>query len=397
MREIAAILLGYLLGSFLPAYFLGRLRGIDLRQVGTGNAGTTNAYRVLGLLPAILTAFYDVLKGLAAMLVAWLLGVPETFVFASGIAAVVGHRFPFYLRFRGAEGVGASTGMLIASLVYAFYEGWFTTTNLLLLALLAAGLWLIFRRGAVVGVFVLPITYGLIAYRSTSLPFAVFLGLVTGYILIVNILHVYREELLRLSPETRASLGHLRVLMRPAAIAFPVLYLFVSKQVLLTLVGSVTLLFLVIDVLRLTSTRMNLALFTKLPFFFRKKEKRTFTSATLFLLGAFLTVFLFPKPQATTALVFVTLGDIFSKFTGIQYGKTPVFSRTLEGSLAYFASCAIAAFVWSHFVPIHPAVYLLGAFAAAVSEAVPTGLDDNFVVPLISGAAMTVPGYFHLL
>lgn len=396
MKEAAALMFGYLLGSMLPAYFIGRLRRVDLRKEGTGNAGTTNAYHVLGLWPALVTAFYDVLKGVAAALFAWRLGVAQPFIYGAGIAAVVGHRFPFYLKFRGAEGVGASTGLLLASLVYSFYRGWFTLVDLLLLAGLVVGLWLIFRRGAVPGVVVLPIVYGLIAYRSRSLGFSLFLALVMGYIWAVNIWHVRREKLLRVRPETRAALRQLRVLVRPAAIAFPVLYLFVSKTTLLVLIGWVALFFIIVDVSRLLSRRLNMAVFARLPFFFRRNEERTFTSATLFLTGAFLTIYLFPKPEATAALVFVTFGDIFSKFTGLEHGKTRLFSRTIEGSLAYFASCAIAGFVWAHIVPLTPAQYVLGAAAAAVTELAPTGVNDNLTVPLISATVMTIPSFFSL-
>lgn len=396
MKEVAALLFGYLLGSVLPAYFIGRMRGIDLRAAGTHNAGTTNAYRMLGFWSALVTGLYDVGKGLAAILLARWLGVSEIFVLGAGVAAVVGHRFPFYLRFRGAEGVGTTTGLLLASLVWAAHKGWFGVIDLLLLGGLVAAVWLIFHRGAVAGVVVLPVLYALLAYRSQSLPFAVFLALVIGYIFAVNVWHVRNERLLRIRPETREALRQLRVLMRPAAIAFPLLYLFIEKPTLLTLVGSVALFFILVDISRLLSRRLNLAVFQRLPFFFRKSEEHTFTSATLFLAGAFLTIYLFPKPEATMALIFVTFGDIFSRFTGTEHGKTPVFSRTVEGSLAYFASCAIAGFGWSYVVHLTPAQYMMGAAAAALTELVPTGINDNFTVPLISATVMTIPAYFGL-
>ncbi|RKX42226.1 MAG: glycerol-3-phosphate acyltransferase, partial [Thermotogae bacterium] len=66
--SILPILLGYLLGSFLPAYFLTKLTvGVDIRTVGTMHAGTTNVKRIAGTWPAVLTALYDTTKGIIAM------------------------------------------------------------------------------------------------------------------------------------------------------------------------------------------------------------------------------------------------------------------------------------------------------------------------------------------
>ncbi|MFN4190417.1 MAG: glycerol-3-phosphate acyltransferase [Pseudothermotoga sp.] len=72
------LVLGYLLGSFLPAYFLTKwITGIDVRTVGTHHAGTTNVYRVAGFAPAMVTAVYDLLKGILAVFISNSLGYPE--------------------------------------------------------------------------------------------------------------------------------------------------------------------------------------------------------------------------------------------------------------------------------------------------------------------------------
>jgi len=98
---LLSIIIGYAIGSLSPAYFLGKvLKNVDIREVGDKNAGTSNVYKVLGIIPAIITATYDLSKGLLAMLVASLIGVPEPIIYLSGLAAIVGHVFPFYLNFR---------------------------------------------------------------------------------------------------------------------------------------------------------------------------------------------------------------------------------------------------------------------------------------------------------
>ena len=101
---LITILIGYILGSLNPAFFFGKiLRRIDIREHGTKNAGTTNVKRVLGLGPAIFTAIYDLSKGLIAIWIASALGLPPIWTYLSGIAAIIGHIFPFYLKFRGGQ------------------------------------------------------------------------------------------------------------------------------------------------------------------------------------------------------------------------------------------------------------------------------------------------------
>ena len=117
---IISILIGYFLGGILPSYIFGKLKGIDIREEGTKNAGTSNAFKVLGLKYAIPTALYDTLKGLLAMLVAYSLGAPFIFVQLSGIATILGHVFPFYLQFRGGQGNATATGILLYYLVVYF-------------------------------------------------------------------------------------------------------------------------------------------------------------------------------------------------------------------------------------------------------------------------------------
>jgi len=391
MRSVLAIVVGYLLGSVLPAYFLGRARGVDLRTVGDRNAGTTNAYHVLGLGPAIVTGAYDGLKGIAAVLVAWWLGVPAPVAYGAGIAAVIGHRFPFYLGFHGAEGAATTSGLVWFSMGLALWRGWIVWPDAIVLALIGVGLYLIFNRVAAVAVILTVAAFGLLVARGAPTDFLAFLAVVGGYSVYHDVTVVRRQGQFRMSPATRERLLEPRVLMRPAALVFPVLYLFVPKTAILALVGGLAAVFISIDVARLASRRFQGAVSSRTGFF-RKNEERAFSSATLFLAGDFLTLLLFPRPVATMAIIFVTLGDLAAKYAGLEHGSTKVFSRTLEGSAAFFSACAIAGFVWSFFVPLTVAQYLLGAAAAALTELLPLRINDNFSVPLVSAAVMVLPG-----
>ena len=392
VTSAAALLIGYLLGSFSPAHFLGRrLKGIDIRQHGAHFAGTTNVYRVLGLVPAVITATYDVSKGILAMLVsAYLLRAPDMFVYLAGVSAIAGHVFPFYLGFRGGYGVGTATGLLLSFLAIFLKNGWLSWTSLALLAGFTLGFYIIFRRGDLIGVFVLPILYFFLLRSGPPLAITVSLSLVMGYIFSINLYNTYRYELIKLKPETRQAIKHLRVLMRPGAMAFPILYLYFGKRSVLILLGSLVLAFLSIDLVRLLSKRINVFLFRKGKAFFREKERHTFSSATLFLTSSFLTILLFKKEIASLAIIFLTFGDIFAKFAGLEHGKIRVFEKTLRGSLAYFVSCLIGGYLWSLVLPVPTLQIVLGSFGAAVTELLPLGVDDNFSIPLISASVMTV-------
>jgi acyl phosphate:glycerol-3-phosphate acyltransferase len=109
------LFLAYLIGATPTSYIAARLgRGIDLREHGSKNLGATNVYRVLGWRYAIPVGVIDVAKGAVpvAILGPWSNG-PAWFTVALGVAAVVGHMFSPYVRFRGGKGVATAAGMFL--------------------------------------------------------------------------------------------------------------------------------------------------------------------------------------------------------------------------------------------------------------------------------------------
>jgi glycerol-3-phosphate acyltransferase PlsY len=106
--------LAYLLGSLSFAILLSQLAGVpDPRAAGSGNPGATNMLRVAGKRLAILTLLGDLLKGLLPVLIAYLLGLDTQQQAWIGLAAVIGHLYPLYFRFRGGKGVATAAGMLL--------------------------------------------------------------------------------------------------------------------------------------------------------------------------------------------------------------------------------------------------------------------------------------------
>ncbi len=105
---IPAILFGYAVGSLPIGYLVAQgARGVDLRRVGSGNVGATNVYRAAGPATAIAVMVADMAKGAAAVLLAGG-GVDAV---AAGVAAVVGHIYPVWLKFRGGKGVATASGV----------------------------------------------------------------------------------------------------------------------------------------------------------------------------------------------------------------------------------------------------------------------------------------------
>ncbi|MGD9020752.1 MAG: glycerol-3-phosphate 1-O-acyltransferase PlsY [Lysobacterales bacterium] len=118
---IARIILAYLLGSVSGSLLIGRLRNVDIREQGSGNAGGTNAFRTQGWLFALGVVIIDVGKGLVAA--RWIAALPlwgvqaapgpDVAAMACGFAAVLGHCFPVYHGFRGGKGAGTALGALL--------------------------------------------------------------------------------------------------------------------------------------------------------------------------------------------------------------------------------------------------------------------------------------------
>lgn len=119
MERIICLIVGYIFGLFQTGYLIGKMSHIDIRQQGSGNAGTTNALRVMGWKAGALTFIGDVLKCVLAVVLmrfifketdyAPLLGM------YAGMGATLGHNFPFYLKFKGGKGIAVLAGLVVST------------------------------------------------------------------------------------------------------------------------------------------------------------------------------------------------------------------------------------------------------------------------------------------
>ena len=108
--NILLVILAYLLGSIPFGFVIGKMKGIDVRQYGSGNIGTSNVARTMGKTAAILTLLGDGLKALIPVLLAKYLLENEAWIVAVGLAAIVGHNWSLYMKFKGGKGVTTTYG-----------------------------------------------------------------------------------------------------------------------------------------------------------------------------------------------------------------------------------------------------------------------------------------------
>ncbi len=120
--RVSCLVIGYLFGMIQSSYILGRLKGIDIREHGSGNAGTTNTLRVLGRKAGLVVFVCDLMKIFIPVMG---VGILVKSVFPEytdmilllklyvGLGGVIGHNFPFYLGFRGGKGIAATGGMIL--------------------------------------------------------------------------------------------------------------------------------------------------------------------------------------------------------------------------------------------------------------------------------------------
>lgn len=117
---IASIGIGYVCGLFLSGFLYGKSRHVDVRESGSGNVGTTNTLRTLGLKAGAITLLGDILKVFVAMFLVWLLfrkSLPEhvrLLEMYAGFGAILGHDFPVYMKFKGGKGIASTGGLVLA-------------------------------------------------------------------------------------------------------------------------------------------------------------------------------------------------------------------------------------------------------------------------------------------
>lgn len=148
-KIIVPVVIAYLLGNISPSIILGKIHGIDIKKEGSGNAGTTNALRVLGKKAALITLVIDIGKGVLAVIIGRLVGGAAV-GYICALAVFCGHIWPCFYSFKGGKGVATAFGALMS-------VNWML--GLAALAVVAAGLALTQRMsvGSLLGAITFPV------------------------------------------------------------------------------------------------------------------------------------------------------------------------------------------------------------------------------------------------
>lgn len=129
MERVICLLIGYAVGLFQTAYIYGKAHGIDIRQHGSGNSGTTNALRVLGKKAGLIVFAGDFFKCVIAVVAVRLIfgashpDIIQLLCLYAGAGVILGHNFPFYMGFKGGKGIAATAGLIAGFHIYFWIPG----------------------------------------------------------------------------------------------------------------------------------------------------------------------------------------------------------------------------------------------------------------------------------
>lgn len=185
MERVICLLIGYVCGLLQTAYLVGKANHIDIREAGSGNAGSTNAVRVMGWKAGFITFAGDVVKCVAAVLIVrWIYRESEylpLLAMYAGMGATLGHNFPFYLKFKGGKGIAVLAGLVVSTSpgmvpipLAAFLIAAVLTRYVSLGSLLASSMF-----------FLEVVTYGQLGGFHMAVPYLIELYILTGLLMVL--------------------------------------------------------------------------------------------------------------------------------------------------------------------------------------------------------------------
>jgi len=190
-----------------------------------------------------------------------------------------------------------------------------------------------------------------------------------------------------------------RKIMHTWPIIIPIAYRFVSKDTALMIMLPICVFYVFCDIFRHFHEGFR-QFFDRIitAHFLREHEKNGLIGSSYFIFGALLAIILFPKPVTIASLYILIISDAMAAIVGTGWGKTRIFAKSLEGSIAFFVSGTIIVLLALQDKPLwgesaihdHLGWGVLAVAGATVVELFPTGLDDNLTIPLVAGAIMMI-------
>ena len=202
LQIVVCLVLGYIVGSFSTGYIMGLMNHVDIREMGSGNAGTTNAFRTLGKKAGVITLVGDMLKAiLVVLLVRFVIYKDIDYVklleLICGFGCVLGHNFPVWLKFHGGKGIAVTAGVFIA------IDPWILPVGLPLFAILV----LTTKYVSVGSLAVLTLFPIWNAIRFTEEPYYAWIVIVSCMYTVMAFIQ-HRQNIKRLMNGTENKIGH---------------------------------------------------------------------------------------------------------------------------------------------------------------------------------------------
>ena len=167
------------------------------------------------------------------------------------------------------------------------------------------------------------------------------------------------------------------------------LYYILGRDWALRFYACAFLLVLGIEILRLSVPAFNRFMMTRFSSFFRKNEEHKLTGTAPYILGIGVSLYAYSTEIATAAVCFLAFGDVAATTIGERYGRIKIRDKSLEGTSAFIFTALAVGWMLSFFgIDLLPGVMVFGVLVAAGVELLPLPVNDNFTIPILSGAAM---------
>lgn len=389
------IILAYLIGSFLPGYFIAKLKGIDIFKKGYKLPGTSNVKKVLGLKYALLVGLYDFLKPILVFFIAFFLNykfnlkINDWLILILPFFTIIGHIFPFYLKFKGGHGLASCIGFMFLLFSLLIYKKEINLFIFLIFFILSFIFLFIFKKifstqfGFMTAVYIY-IIFTLIFFKPIPIFIILFIHLLLtfGNIIFFDFLEKVKRKKIK-----KHHLEHVwRKFLRPLAIIFPLGFLFFQKQTLILII-ILTIFFFITEILKYAKIKKIQKIL------YRKKEKYKISSITYFFIGLILTLLLFEKNIATFSLFIIIFSDLIGYSVGIMYGKKEIIKgKSIVGSLSFLAFSIIIALAYYKFLNFNLIAGIVGCLIATILEIISNKIkiNDNLLIPLGTSIACLI-------
>jgi glycerol-3-phosphate acyltransferase PlsY len=193
-KNIILLVLAFVLGSIPFGIITAKIKGVDLKKVGSGNIGATNVLRSLGKWPAIVTLLGDILKGTLAVAIGKYSGVEPLYEGLIGMSAILGHNFSIFLGFRGGKGVATSFGVLF---IYIPHVAVITLLIWIVVVLITK----YSSLGAIVSFALLPVNVLLTNFQDQT---KLFISVLISFFILIR----HQENIRQLMKGTERKIGH---------------------------------------------------------------------------------------------------------------------------------------------------------------------------------------------